>query len=98
LWFAMTMLLIFGALLIWFIFFYRRYVDVIKVSHTSEIVGRSRVRRKGEYRFSIEGGFSGTVSYHIGEDGEWKSLLPVSEGKYVIPRGEIIDTLTIETR
>jgi len=60
-------------------------------------VGKDKVRRKSAYRFSIEGG-TGTVSYRIGEDGAWKTLIPGPSGDYLIPKGEITDTLIIECR
>jgi len=57
------------------------------------------VRKKAEYRFTIQGGGErDPVSYHIGEDGEWKILLPGLDGGYVVPKGLITDTLTIEHR
>jgi hypothetical protein len=62
------------------------------------IVGKDRTRRKRAYHFTIEGEALGTVSYRVGEDGEWKTLSPRSDREYVIPRGEIIDDVTIEHR
>jgi len=96
LWWIIGALLITAGLLIWFIFFYRRYYDVIKVNGPVKIIGDDRVHRKSEYRFSVEKGYPGIVSYRIGEDGEWKTILHSPEGGYVIPKGEITDTLTIK--
>jgi hypothetical protein len=87
------------ALLLWFLLFYRRYYDVIKIEHPSvTVIGDDRVHRKSEYRFRIEGTFSGTISYRIGEDGQWKTLFPGTNGEYVIPKGEITDDVMIEIR
>ena len=91
-------LLILLALLIWYLFFYRRTYDVIKVGHSAEIEGKDRVRRKSEYSFTLVGGASGTVSYRIGEDGQWVVLTPNADGVYTVPKGVITDTLTIEHR
>jgi len=101
LWWALGLiiLLILIGLLIWFLLFYRRYYDVIKVSGSNvNIIGDEKVRRKSEYRFSIDGVFSGKVSYRVGEDGQWKTLLPNTGGEYTIPKGEITDNVTIEVR
>jgi len=70
---------------------------VIKIEGSVEIVGKDRVRKKHAYTFHLEGG-SGAVVYKIGEEGEWKTLLPGPEGEYVIPKGEITDTVWIERR
>jgi hypothetical protein len=60
------------------------------------VTGKDRVRRNSKYSFTIEG--TGKVSYRIGEDGQWKELSSDPSGVYVIPKGEIADTLTIECR
>ena len=93
----LIVLLILLIFLIWFLFFYKRRYNVVKVSSSAVIVGKDKVRRKSAYRFSIEGG-TGTVSYRIGEDGAWKTLIPGPSGDYLIPKGEITDTLIIECR
>jgi hypothetical protein len=95
---AAIALIAIAATLIWYLLFYRRYYDVIKVAYSVEITGKDRARRKHEYRFSINGEFSGTVSYRVGEDGEWKVLLPMPDGEYAIPKGDVLDDLTIEVR
>jgi len=87
------------AILVGFLFwlFYRRgRLDVIKVQ--SSIIGKDKVRRKKAYRFKIEGEQKGDVSYSVGEEGEWKTLSPNSDGEYVIPKEEVIGTLTIDHR
>jgi hypothetical protein len=95
---ALIILLILVALLLWFLLFYRRYYDVVKVSSQGvTIIGDDRVHRKSKYVFKIEGVFIGKVSYRIGEDGQWKLLIPASD-EYTIPKGEITDTVTIEVR
>ena len=91
-----ALLLIVAGLLLWFILFYRRYYDVIKEEGPVKIIGNDRVHRKSEYRFSVERGYPGIVSYRIGEDGKWEPLLPTPEGEYVIPKGLIIDDVTIK--
>jgi cytoskeletal protein RodZ len=82
----------------WFFFVFRRAYEVIKVSSSSSIIGKDKARRKSKYVFSVEEGASGTVSYRVGEDGMWKSPLSTPEGEYVIPKGEITDSVTIELR
>ena len=91
-------LLLLVGFLIWFFLYYRRRYDVIKVAHNVNIVGKDRVRRKGSYSFTIDGAFSGTVSYKIGEEGTWKPITPGNDGVFTIPRGEITDDVTIEVR
>jgi len=95
---ALGVLLIVAFLLIWFIFFYRRYYDVFKTGNSSAIIGRDSVHRKSEYRFTVGKGSSGKVSYRIGEDGQWNTVLPDASGEYMIPRGVITDNVTIELR
>ena len=97
-WILLIIVLLIILILLWFFLVYRRYYDVIKVGHSAEIVGANRAHRKSVYTFSVEGGPPGTVSYRIGEDGEWKIVLPDQDGKYFIPRGEITDAVTIEQR
>jgi len=100
LWWALGLiiLLILIGLLIWFLLFYRRYYDVIKVESAATIIGKDKAHRKSEYRFSIDGVFSGKVSYRVGEEGLWNALLPSTSGEYTIPKGEITDDVTIEVR
>jgi hypothetical protein len=88
-------LLIIGGLLLWFLFFRRTYA-VVRVGGV-QIIGKDKVRRKAAYRFSVEGG-AGAVSYRVGENGASKTLLPDADGEYVIPRGEITESVTIESR
>jgi hypothetical protein len=91
-------LLILALFLFWFLFYYRRTYDVIKVGHGDEIIGKDRVRRKSEYTFTLAGGPSGKVSYRIGEDGDWIILKPNAQGEYTVPKGVVTDTLMIEHR
>ena len=100
LWWALVALalLIVAGFLFWFVFFYRRSYDVIKVAHNAAIAGKERARRKSEYTFSLVGGAYGAVSYKVGEEGQWKNVLPNEGGEYTIPKGEITDTVTIELR
>jgi hypothetical protein len=98
-WIAAAVILLAAAgTLFWFLFFYRRMYDVIKVTHSLAIIGKDRVRRKAAYTFTIEGAQAGTVSYRVGEDGQWKAISSGADGEYVIPKGEITDAVTIEYR
>jgi len=92
-WLAM---LLFIAVLLLILMMFRREYDVIKLVSSAQIIGEDRVRRKREYAFTIEGGPSGTVSYRITRDGEWKEILPNADGTYVIPKGEVVGELTIK--
>jgi len=83
--------------LIWFLFFFRRSYNVTIVSSAS-ITGKDRARRKRAYSFTVDGGASGTVSYKVGEEGQWKVLTPGPGGEYVIPGKEVVDNLMIEHR
>jgi len=99
LWFATWfILLLLVVALLMLLFFFRRNYNIIKADLTDSIIGKDRVRRKHEYSFTINGGQSGTVSYRIGNSGEWKDLYPNADGKYVIPKGEIINDVMIRHR
>jgi len=91
-------ILILAGFLLWFLLYHRRTYDVIKVARDVNIVGKDRVRRKRSYTFAIEGGPPGAVSYKVGEDGEWKMLIPNEKGEFTIPKGEITEDVTIEQR
>ena len=94
---AVIALLVLAGILFWFLFFYRRTYEVIKVGHSAEVIGKDRVRRKAAYTFAIAvEGYDGVVSYRVGENGEWKTLTPDAKGGYIIPKGEITDNVTIE--
>ena len=92
--FIVMVLIILTAVMIW-LFFYRRYYDVLK---PESVIGNGRVHRKSEYRFETAEGYSGKMSYRIGEDGEWKPLFPDKDGAYVIPKNEITDDIYLEER
>ena len=92
---GLILLLFIAALLILFILFRKRY-DVVKKDSISKIIGKDKARRKKAYTFTIDGGPTGTVSYRVAKDGEWKVLHPNPDGSYVIPKGEIIDVVTIK--
>ena len=96
-WILVLIVLLIIAGLLLFLFFRRKYCKVIKIGHSAEIIGADRAYMKKEYAFTVEG-YSGAVFYRIGDGGEWKTLLPGLDGKYVIPKGEITDTVTIEQR
>ncbi|MCL2149310.1 MAG: hypothetical protein FWH47_08250, partial [Methanomassiliicoccaceae archaeon] len=93
---AALALLLAAGLLIWFLFFWRRSYEVVKVQSSANIIGKDRARRRSRYEFEVEG--PGSVSYRVGEDGPWKPLSPGPDGGYAIPREDVIDKLTIEAR
>ncbi|MCL1978682.1 MAG: hypothetical protein FWG60_00775, partial [Methanomassiliicoccaceae archaeon] len=98
--FVLLIIVILAALagiLLWLIFFYRKRYDVL-VQGDSSIVGKDKVRRKSAYAFTLADGYSGAVSYCIGEGGQWKMLSPDADGNYVIPRGEATDDIYLEKR
>jgi len=94
----LIILLIIAAFLLWFFLYYRKTYDVIKIESSISIIGSDKVRRKSEYSFKVEGTPSGTISYRVGEAGQWKQPFLNPSGEYVIPKGEITDTVTIEDR
>jgi hypothetical protein len=97
---GIIVLLIIIGLILWFLLFYRRYYDVIKVSPENvTIVGDNRVHRKNEYRFTVQGSHSGKISYRVGKDENipWKTITPNDNGEYIIPKGEITDNVTVRT-
>ncbi|MCL1978934.1 MAG: hypothetical protein FWG60_02100 [Methanomassiliicoccaceae archaeon] len=93
-WIAATLLLLLAGLLFWFIIFYRRYYDIYKQTAVP-IVGDEKVHRKSEYTFSVTGNV-GKVSYRVGEDGQWKILLPNADGTYTVPKKEVVDDIYLE--
>jgi hypothetical protein len=95
-----TLLIVAAIAVGWLIFFllYRRSYDVVKIASAANIIGKDKARRKTAYHFYIEGGSSGTVSYKVGDGGEWKALSPGPDGDYTIPRKDVVDILTIECR
>jgi uncharacterized membrane protein YqiK len=98
-WFLVVIaLLIIAGLILWFLLFYKRMYEVIKVGHSAAIIGKDKARRKKAYTFTIKGGYLGTVSYKVGENGMWKALHPDANGMYTIPKGEVVDKVTIEQR
>jgi hypothetical protein len=96
-WIVALILLILAALLIWFLIFYRRYYDVF-IPESSGIVGKEKVHRKSSYAFTVTDGYSGAISYRVGEDGEWKRIFPDDEGTYTIPKEDVIDHIYLEKR
>jgi len=98
-WFiGVILLLVILGILIWIFLFYRRTYEVIRVDYSASIAGKERARRRRAYTFSVEGGPAETVSYRVGEEGQWKTLSPNQNGEYVIPAGDVTDKLTIERR
>lgn len=91
------LLIVLVGLLLWFIFFYRRYVEV-HIHESGGIEGAERVHRKSPYTFTMKDGYRGAASYRIGEDGDWKQVFPDAEGRYLIPRGETVDDIYLERR
>ena len=100
--FLLTALLILAGFIIWFIFYYRRTYEVVRTeSKGLTITGEDRARRKRPYHFFVEGAYFGMVYYRVGEDanGKWKAAAPnQKDGGYTIPKGDVIDKITIECR
>jgi len=97
---AIALLAVLGFLW-WFLFYYRRRYDVIKVeSPIMRIIGDDKVRRKRAYHFTIEGEVPGDIHYSIGhkEDAEWKMIAPDQNGEYVVPKKEVVNDITITYR
>lgn len=92
-------LFLLAALLLLLFVFYRRTYEVVKVTASEEAIfnGDDRARRKRAYSFTLEGS-TGPVSYMVGEEGQWKPLIPDRNGTYTIPKEDVIDKLTIEQR
>lgn len=92
-------LFLLAALLLLLLVFYRRTYEVVKVTASEEAIfnGDDRARRKRAYSFTLEGS-TGPVSYMVGEEGQWKPLIPDRNGTYTIPKEDVIDKLTIEQR
>jgi len=87
------LLLLAGLLLL--LIFRRRYVQVY-IDDSAGIEGADRVHKKSPYTFSMRDGYLGAVFYRIGEDGQWKQVLPDANGKYTIPRKETTDDVYLE--
>ncbi|MDR0309649.1 MAG: hypothetical protein LBH88_02685, partial [Candidatus Methanoplasma sp.] len=78
---------------------FRRYVYYgVFVQAFSSIAGKDKAQRGSAYTFTVEGGYSGAVSYRIGDGGEWKLVFRNDDGSYVIPGGEVTDNIYLETR
>ncbi|MDR1954796.1 MAG: hypothetical protein LBP82_02440, partial [Candidatus Methanoplasma sp.] len=93
-----ALLAVLAALFFLFFLLYRKTYEVVKVASSATIIGKDKARRKRSYVFRIEGGAVGNVAYKVGDGGEWKAMSPREDGKYVIPRKDVIDMLTIEVR
>lgn len=92
-----VILVLLAALFLWFFIIpYRRSYEIIKISSTSDIIGKDKARRKKPYSFTVNG--PGAVSYRVGEEGRWITIYPNEEGEYVIPKEDVIDKITIEVR
>ncbi|MCL2318140.1 MAG: hypothetical protein FWC44_03705, partial [Methanomassiliicoccaceae archaeon] len=89
------LLLILAGLLIWLLIYRRKKYDVVKVGSSEEIIENDTVKRKQAYSFSLDGSYA-RVSYKVGEDGAWKTIIPDVQGVFTIPKGEIIDNVRIE--
>ena|GEM_PF-5828971 len=95
LWWMVGLLLVISFLL-WYVFWYRKRYDVYVLGKTV-IAGEQRARRKKEYRFTVEEG-NPNVYYCVGEEDPWKLLYPDEDGIYTIPKGEVVNTVYMETR
>ncbi|MCL1811733.1 MAG: hypothetical protein FWG41_05920 [Methanomassiliicoccaceae archaeon] len=87
-WTTVAALLLAIGILAWFIFFHRRFYDVHKQG-SSPLRGGGKTLRNVEYPFSVAGGYSGAVSYRVGEKGQWKLAFPDEYGVYLIPGKEV---------
>jgi Listeria/Bacterioides repeat len=68
--------------------------SVMKVASSSATIdGKNRARKNRPYTFMVNG-ISGTVSYIVG-DGSPKTLLPDSNGQYIIPGNDVTGRLMI---
>jgi hypothetical protein len=95
--YAMAALLSAAALssLLWYVFFYIRTFEVVGSGMTE----KEKAHRKKAYTFAVGGaGYHGVVSYHIGEEGEWKLLVPNEDGSYTIPKKDVVGKIMIEHR
>ena len=96
---GLIFLLIIIGLLLWFLIIRRRQYNVTKVSGGNvDIIGKDKAHRKSEYRFSLNGEFSGTVSYRVGENGQRTILQQNPKGEYTIPGKDVTGHITIELR
>ena len=93
--YILALILLFTVLLIILLWFFRRSYEVVR-SDSSSIIGDDRARRKKEYVFTVEGEQPGQAVYRVGEDKEWRSLEPDENGKYIIPKEEVVGKLTID--
>jgi hypothetical protein len=89
-------LLIAAGILIWLLFYRRRYYDVI-IQEGSFIIGGEKARRKKAYTFHLEEGHAGAVSYRVGEDGGWRQVFPDVNERYTIKGNEVIGDIFLET-
>jgi len=95
--FVISMLIILAVIILLFLLFYRRSYDVtIETTGTAVVNGKERARRSRRYIFTVEGG--GTVLYRVGEDGQWKHPVNMSNGEYKISGSEVKDDIVIEVR
>jgi len=81
--------------LFWFLVYYRRRYNVY-IMNSDVIIGKDKVRRKKKYIFTTAEGYTGPVLYRIKEDGERKTVHMNLDGRYVIPRKEIIGDIYLE--
>jgi len=86
-----------AGLLFFFLVYYRRSYEVVKVEGSARIIGKERAKWRRTYIFTIEGGPAGNVSYSIGdkEDKVWKALSPNEDNEYFIPKCDVVGKITI---
>ncbi|MCL1978620.1 MAG: hypothetical protein FWG60_00450, partial [Methanomassiliicoccaceae archaeon] len=92
------LLILLAGILLWFILFYKKRRYDVYIQEFSLITGDDSVRRKRAYTFTAGEGYSGTVSYRIGEDGTWKLLFRNEDGTYTVPKNEVVGDIYLETR
>jgi hypothetical protein len=97
LWVALILLLLLLGLLLLFLLYGRRRYDVF-IQEFSAITGEDKTKRKKAYSFTVGGGYMGGISYRVGEEGQWKMLLPDEEGIYTIPKNEVTGDIYLEDR
>ena len=95
--FVISMLIILAMIILLLLLFYRRSYDVIVViSGTAIVEGKDKARRNRRYLFTVEG--EGTISYRVGENGQWKHPVQISYREYKIPGSDVKDDVRIEVR
>ena|GEM_PF-6079452 len=96
--FLLLLLSMVTAVLFFILLAYFRTYEIIKVSSTVRITGEDRARRSKAYKFMIMGDEGGDIAFRVGDDEQWRPLVPDENGEYVISGKFVEDKLTIEHR